>query len=198
MSRGRPSASALAAGWLVALGTGLIAFAGPAHADLTTDEADCQGQVAITGDDGTDTTITQDTDRATVDPAGTYVGGGSIYGGTRSEERSYSGGAKIDLPAPLPDYGPDSWSWSDEDSTTYATQEAKTGDYDLPDFVPRGFYVPLIATHAEEGETVCVYEGEIKVEGSFTDSPVSLGALGATVVFGVLATTAGIARKKGV
>lgn len=198
MSRRKLSASILAAGWLVATGTGLLVLAGPAHADLTTDKADCQGQVAITGDDGTDTTITQDTDQATVDPAGTYVGGGSIYGGSRSEERSYSGGVKIDLPAPLPDYGPSSWSWSNDSSTTYATQEAKTGDYDLPDFVPRGFYVPLVGTHAEEGETVCVYEGEIKVEGSFTDSPVSLGALGATVVFGVLATTAGIARKKGV
>ena len=45
---------------------------------------------------------------------------------------------------------------------------------------------------------VCVYEGEIKVDGNWTDSPVSIGAVVGTVVFGVIATMAGIARKKGV
>ena len=198
MSRRQLSASVLAAGWLVAAGAGFLALAGPAHADLTTDEADCQGQVVGTGDDGTDTTITQDSDQATVDAAGAYSGTGSIYGGQGTEERAYDGAVKIDLPAPLPDYGPASWGWSNDSSTTYATSSPKTGDYDLPDFVPRGFYVPLVGTHAEKGDTVCVFEGEVKVEGSFTDSPVSLGALGATVVFGVLATMAGIARKEGV
>ena len=202
MSRRQPSArvtaSVLAAGWLVATGAGVLALAGPAHADLTTDEADCQGAVVVTGDDGTDATITQDTDQATVDPAGSYSGVGSIYGGQGTEARAYEGSVKIDLPAPLPDYGPDSWTWSNDDSTTYATSSPKTGDYDLPDFVPRGFYVPLVGTHAEKGETVCVYEGEIKVDGSFTDSPISLGAAAATVLFGILATTAGIARRKGV
>lgn len=196
--RSRVRRHALAGGWLVAAGVGLFAFAGPAHADLTTDEADCQGAVVITGDEGTVTTITQDTDQATVDPAGSYSGVGSIYGGQGTEERAYDGAVKIDLPAPLPDYGPESWSWSNDDGTTYATDSPKTGDYDLPGFVPRGFYVPLIGAHAEKGETVCVYEGEIKVEGSFADSPISLGAAAATLLFGVLATTAGVARKKGV
>lgn len=184
-------------GWLLVLGLG--ALAAPAYAalaaGLTTDSAQCRGELVVTGDDGTTTTITQDTDRATVDPSGSYSGTGSINGGKGAKERSYSGALKIDLPAPLPDYGPGSWSWSDDASKTYATKEPKTGDYDLPDFVPRGFYVPLVATHAEDGEQVCVYEGEIKVAGSFTDSPISLGAAAGTVLFGALATAAGLARK---
>jgi hypothetical protein len=188
------TAPVLAAG--LVLGAAALVVAGPAYAGLTTDDASCQGQVEITGDDGTDVTITQDTDKATVDPAGSYSGTGSINGGQGSGERSFSGAVKIDLPAPLPDYGPGSWSWSDDSSSTYATQDPKAGDYDLPGFVPRGFYVPLVATHAEEGETVCVYEGEIKVAGSFTDSPVSIGAAAGTVLFGVVASTAGIARKR--
>lgn len=181
---------------MVSTAVGFLALASPAHADLTTDSADCQGAVVVTGEDGkTTTTITQDTDKATVDAKGSYEGVGSIYGGSRTEERSYSGGAKIDLPAPLPDYGPSSWQWSNDSSTTYATENPKNGDYDLPSFVPRGFYVPLIATHAEEGTTVCVYEGEIKVDGKFTDSPISLGFAAATVVFGALATMAGLKKK---
>jgi hypothetical protein len=198
MSRGQLSAALLAAGWTVATAVGFLALASPAHADLTTDSADCQGAVVVTGDDGSVTTITQDTDQATVEAKGSYEGIGSIYGGSRSEARSFSGAAEIDLPAPLPDYGPSDWGWTDDSSTTYATENPKRGDYDLPSWVPRGFYVPLIATHAEEGETVCVYEGEIKVDGSFTDSPVSIGFAAATVVFGALATMAGVARKKGV
>jgi len=186
----------LAAWSLLALGA--LALAGPAYAELTTDSADCQGEVVITGDDGTDVTLTQDTEKATVDPSGSYSGTGSIYGGQGTEERAFEGAVKIDLPDPLPDYGPSSWTWSDDDSTTYATTDPKTGDYDLPSFVPRGFYVPLVATHAEKGETVCVFEGELQVEGSFTDSPVSIGAAAATVLFGALATMAGLARKKGV
>jgi hypothetical protein len=185
----------LAAG--LALGAAALVLAAPAYAGLTTDDASCQGQVEIRGDDGVDVTITQDTDKATVDAAGSYSGTGSINGGQGTEERSFSGAVKIDLPAPLPDYGPGSWSWSEDSSSTYATTDPKTGDYDLPGFVPRGFYVPLVATHAEKGETVCVYEGEIKVAGSFTDSPISLGAAAATLLFGAVATTAGIARKQG-
>ncbi len=188
----------LAAGWLLTLGVGALLLAGPAHAELTTDDADCQGEVVVTGEGGTDTTLTQETKQATVDEAGAYSGTGSINGGQGAGERSYSGAVKIDLPAPLPDYGPGSWSWSSESSSTYATTDPKTGDYDLPSFVPRGFYVPLVATHDEEGETVCVFEGEIKVAGKFTDSPISLGAAGATLVFGVMATMAGIARKRGI
>jgi hypothetical protein len=189
------SSSVLAAGWLLATTVAFLALADPAHADLTTDEADCQGAVVVTGDDGSTTTITQDTDKATVEAKGSYEGVGSIYGGAKSDERSYSGAAKIDLPAPLPDYGPSSWSWSNDSSTTYATEHPKTGDYDLPGYVPRGFYVPLIATHSEDGDTVCVYEGEIKVDGTFTDSPISIGFLAATVVFGGLATMAGVKKK---
>jgi hypothetical protein len=188
----------VAAGWLLALGACALAVAGPAYAELTTDSAACQGAVVVTGEDGTDLTITQDTDKATVDRTGSYSGTGSINGGQGSDERSFSGAVKIDLPAPLPDYGPGSWSWSDDSSSTYATQDPKSGDYDLPSYVPRGFYVPLIGTHAENGDTVCVYEGEVKVAGSFADSPISLGAAGATLVFGVMATMAGIARKTGV
>ncbi len=185
----------LALGWLVAAAIGVLALGVPAHAELTTDNADCQGEVVVTGDDGTVTTITQDTERATVDPSGTYSGTGSINGGKGKKERAYAGALKIDLPAPLPDYGPGSWAWSSDASSTYATSSPKTGDYDLPDFVPRGFYVPLVATHAEEGTTVCEYAGEIKVAGSFTDSPISLGIAGGTLLFGALATFAGVARK---
>ena len=196
MGRRQLSSSVLVAGWLVATAVAFLALASPAHADLTTDEADCQGAVVVTGEDGeTTTTITQDTDKATVDAKGSYEGVGSIYGGSKSEKRSYSGAAKIDLPAPLPDYGPDSWAWSSDSSTTYATENPKTGDYDLPSFVPRGFYVPLIATHSEEGEQVCVYEGQIKVDGKFTDSPISIGFAVATVLFGGLATMAGLKKK---
>ena len=198
MSRRKISASVLATGWLLAAGGGVLVLAGPAHADLTKDTAECQGEVVVTGDNGTDTTITQDTDQATVDRAGSYSGTGSIYGGQGSEERAYAGSVKIDLPAPIPDYGPESWSWSNDNGTTYATSSPKTGDYDLPDAVPRGFYVPLVGVHIEKGEVVCVYEGEIKVDGNWTDSPVSIGAAVGTVVFGVIATMAGIARKKGV
>ncbi len=187
--------SVLAAGWLVACGVGAVALVAPAWAGLTTDSASCQGELVVTGDDGTVTTITQDTDRATVDPTGSYSGTGSINGGKGKKERAYSGSLKIDLPAPLPDYGPGSWSWSDDASKTYATTSPKKGDYDLPGFVPRGFYVPLVATHAEDGTTVCVYDGEIKVAGSFTDSPISLGAAAGTLVFGALATFAGLTRK---
>lgn len=182
-------------GCLLASAVGTLALAVPALAGLTTDAASCQGEVVVTGDDGTEVTITQDTDRATVDPTGTYSGTGSIYGGKGKKERSFSGSVKIDLPAPLPDYGPGSWTWSSDASKTYATTTPKTGDYDLPDFVPRGFYVPLVATHAEEGTTVCAYEGEIKLAGSFTDSPISLGAVAGTLLFGVMTTVAGIARK---
>ena len=188
----------LAAGWLVALGAGVLAVAAPAYAELTTDSASCQGQVVINGEDGTDTTITQDTEKATVDPAGSYSGTGSINGGKGKKKRAFAGAVKIDLPAPLPDYGPSSWSWSSDSSRKYATTEPKAGDYDLPSYVPRGFYVPLVATHDEEGDTVCVFEGELKLEGSFTDSPVSLGAAAGTVLFGALATMAGLARKKGI
>jgi hypothetical protein len=188
----------LAAGLLIALGAAAVAIAGPAYAELTTDSADCQGEVVITGDDGTDTTLTQDTEKVTVDAVGSYSGTGSINGGQGGEERSYSGALKIDLPAPVPDYGPGSWSWSDDASSTYATTNPKKGDYDLPSYVPRGFYVPLVATHDEEGKTVCVFEGEIKVAGDFTDSPISIGAAVATVVFGILTTMAGVARKRGV
>lgn len=188
----------LAAGWLVALGVAAVAIGAPAYAELTTDSASCQGEVVITGDDGTDTTITQDTEKATVDPAGSYSGTGSINGGKGKKERAFAGAVKVDLPAPLPDYGPKSWSWSSDASKTYATTDPKTGDYDLPSYVPRGFYVPLVATHAEAGDTVCVFEGELQVKGSFTDSPVSLGAAAGTVLFGVLATMAGLARKEGI
>jgi hypothetical protein len=188
----------LAAGLLVAFAAGALALAGAAYAELTTDSADCQGQVVIKGDDDTDTTITQDTKKATVDPAGSYSGTGSIYGGKGKKKRSFEGAVKIDLPDPLPDYGPDSWAWSSDNGRTYATKEPKTGDYDLPSFVPRGFYVPLVATHAEEGKTVCVYEGEIKVAGTFIDSPVSLAAAAGTVLFGALATMAGVPRKGGI
>lgn len=184
-----------AAAWLLALGAGTLVIAAPAYAELTTDAAQCQGEVVITGDDGTDTTITQDTEKATVDPAGSYSGTGSINGGKGKKERSFAGAVKIDLPAPLPDYGPESWSWSSDASRTYATTEPKTGEYDLPDYVPRGFYVPLVATHAEQGSTVCVFEGELQVAGSFTDSPVSIGAAVGTLVFGALATFAGVTRK---
>ena len=52
-----------AAAWLVALGAGALVIAAPAYAELTTDAAQCQGEVVITGDDGTDTTITQDTEQ---------------------------------------------------------------------------------------------------------------------------------------
>ena len=186
---------ARAAAWLLALGGAGLVIAAPAYAELTTDAAQCQGEVVITGDDGTDTTITQDTEKATVDPAGSYSGTGSINGGKGKKERSFAGAVKIDLPAPLPDYGPESWSWSSDASRTYATTEPKTGEYDLPDYVPRGFYVPLVATHAEQGSTVCVFEGELQVAGSFTDSPVSIGAAVGTVVFGALATFAGVTRK---
>ena len=133
------------------------ALAGPAYAELTTDRASCQGEVVITGDDGTDTTLTQDTEKVTVDPAGSYSGTGSINGGQGAEERSFDGAVKIDLPDPLPDYGPGSWAWSDDSSSTYASTDPKAGDYDLPSYVPRGFYVPLIAEHAEEGDDgVCL------------------------------------------
>ena len=44
---------------------------------------------------------------------------------------------------------------------------------------------------------MCVFEGEIKVAGSFTDSPISLGVAAATVLFGVLATTAGHRPEEG-
>ncbi len=185
-----------AAGSLIALGA--LALAGPAYAELTTDSADCQGEVVITGDDGTDTTITQDSTKATVDRTGAYSGTGSINGGKGKGKRSFAGAVKIDLPDPLPDYGPKSWTWSSDSSKKYATTKPKADDYDLPSFVPRGFYVPLVATHDEKGKTVCVFEGEIKVEGSFTDSPISLGAAGGTVLFGVMATMAGLARKEGV
>lgn len=182
-------------GCLGVLALGTLAIAVPAYAGLTTDAASCRGEIVVTGDDGTVTTITQDTDQATVDPSGSYSGTGSINGGKGKKERSYAGSLKIDLPAPLPDYGPGSWSWSSDASKTYATKEPKTGDYDLPGFVPRGFYVPLVATHDEEGKTVCAYEGEIKVAGSFTDSPISLAAAAGTLLFGALATVAGLARK---
>ena len=198
MRRSVTTVPVLAAAWLVALGAAALAIAGPAYAGLTTDSASCQGEVVIKGDDGTDTTITQDTDRATVDRAGTYSGTGSIKSGKGTKERPFDGAVKIDLPAPLPDYGPSSWSWSSDASTTYATTEPKAGDYDLPSFVPRGFYVPLVATHAEEGTTVCVFEGEIKVEGSFTDSPVSIGVAAATLVLGAVASMAGVPRKEGI
>jgi hypothetical protein len=194
MRRPRTRVQLLAAGGILALGA--VTIAGPAFADLTTDTADCQGQVVVTGDDGTDVTLTQDTEKATVDPSGSYSGTGSIYGGSGNGSRSFSGAVKIDLPAPLPDYGPGSWTWSDDSSDEYATSDPKTGDYDLPGFVPRGFYVPLVATHQEKGSTVCVYKGEIKVAGSFSDSPISIGAAVATVVFGALATWAGVRRKK--
>ncbi|GAA1133329.1 hypothetical protein [Nocardioides aquiterrae] len=191
-TRFRP-APALAA--IAALGIVSLALAFPAYAGLTLDSADCQGEIMVNGDDGTDTTITQDTDRATVDPSGSYSGTGSINGGKGHKKRSYSGSLEIDLPAPLPDYGPSSWSWSDDASRTYATTEPKTGTYDLPGFVPRGFYVPLVATHAENGEKVCAYAGEIKVSGSFADSPVSLAAAAGTLLFGALATLAGVSRR---
>lgn len=184
-----------ALGWLGAGVVGAVALGVPAHAELTTDTASCQGELVVTGDDGTITTITQDTERATVDRSGSYSGTGSINGGEGKQERAYSGSLEIDLPAPLPDYGPGSWAWSSDASSTYATTSPKTGDYDLPDLVPRGFYVPLVATHAEEGTTVCAYAGEIKVAGSFTDSPISLGAAAGTLLFGALATVAGLARK---
>ena len=186
---------AVAAG-LVAFGAGAFVLAGPAFGELTTDDAQCQGQIVITGDDGTNTTITQDTKQATVDPSGTYSGTGSVYGGKGKKARSFEGAVKIDLWGPL-DYGPSSWTWSSDSSKKYATTEPKTGDYDLPDSVPRGFYVPLVAEHAEKGTVVCVYEGEIQVEGSFTDSPISIAAAAGTLVFGALATMAGIARKEG-
>lgn len=189
--------SVMAAGWLFATGVAMVALAAPAHADLTTDTANCQGTVVVTGED-TNTTLTQDTNQATVDATGSYSGTGSVYGGQGSEERSYSGAAKIDLPPPLPDFGPSEWTWANDASSTYATTEPKTGTYDLPGFIPRGFYVPLVATHAEKGTVVCAYEGEIKVAGSFTDSPISIGAAIGTIVFGGLATASGLARKKGV
>ena len=85
-----------------------------------------RAQVVITGDDGTDTTITQDTDQATVDPVGgpTRAPGASTAGSGK-EERSFAGSVKIDLPAPLPDYGPGSWAWSSDASKTYATTDAE-------------------------------------------------------------------------
>ena len=84
MSRRKISASVLATGWLLAAGGGVLVLAGPAHADLTTDTADCQGEVVVTGDNGTDTTITQDTDQATVDrPARTPGPGASTAGRAR-------------------------------------------------------------------------------------------------------------------
>ena len=196
MRRRHTTVPLLAVGWLMALGGGVLAVAAPAFAELTTDSAQCQGQAVVTGDDGTDVTLTQDTKKATVDRSGSYSGVGSVYGGQGTEERSFSGAVKIDLPAPLPDYGPGSWAWSDDSSSTYATTDPKTGDYDLPSYVPRGFYVPLVATHAEKGTTVCVFKGQIKVSGSFTDSPISIGAAAGTVLFGVMATMAGVARKK--
>lgn len=100
----------LALGWLVAFGVGTVALAVPAYAGLaaglTTDSASCRGELVVTGDDGTLTTITQDTDRATVDPSGTYSGTGSINGGKGKKERAYSGSLKIDLPA-----SPTAWCW---------------------------------------------------------------------------------------
>jgi hypothetical protein len=190
-------APVLAAAWLIVLGAAALAIGAPAYAELTTDSASCQGEVVIKGDDGTDTTITQDTKKATVDPTGSYSGTGSINGGKGKKKRSFDGAVKIDLPAPLPDYGPGSWTWSSNSSKKYASTEPKTGDYDLPSYMPRGFYVPLVATHAESGKTVCVYEGKIKLEGSFTDSPVSIGAAAGTLVLGAVATMAGIPSKKG-
>jgi hypothetical protein len=189
-----------AAGWLVALGLGasILALASPAGADLTTDSADCRGEVVVTGDAGTNTTITQSSTQVTVDAQGSYSGTGSVFGGGEGEERSYAGAVKIDLPAPFPDYGPAQWAWSNDASKKYASEDPKSGSYDLPSFVPRGFYVPLIGTHAENGDTVCVFEGEVKVSGSFTDSPISIGAAVGTLIFGGMATAAGLARKEGV
>jgi hypothetical protein len=197
MRRHHAPALVLAASWLVAVGAAALAIAAPAYAELTTDSASCQGTVVIKGDDGTDTTITQDTRKATVDPAGSYSGTGSIYGGKGKKKRSFEGAVKIDLPAPFPDYGPGSWAWSGSSSRKYATTDPKTGDYDLPSYMPRGFYVPLVATHSEQGKTVCVYEGRIKLEGSFTDSPLSIGAAIGTLLLGGLATLAGLPGKEG-
>lgn len=193
--------SLAACGWLVAFtigGLGLaVVLAGPANAELTTDTAQCQGEVVVSGDDGTDTTITQSSTQVTVDDKASYSGTGSVFGGGEGEERAYAGAVKIDLPAPLPDYGPEQWAWSNDASTKYESEDPKTGTYDLPGFVPRGFYVPLIATHSEQGSTVCVFEGDLQVAGSFTDSPISIGAAVGTLVFGGLATVAGLARKEG-
>jgi hypothetical protein len=172
-----------------------LLFAAPAAADLSTDLAQCQGQVVITGDEGTLVNVNQDTDKFTVDPSGSYVGVGSVFGGGKGKARSYTGAVVIDLPAPFPDYGPGSWGWSGT-SKTYSSENPKVGDYSVPDWVPRGFYVPLVATHTDDGKLVCVYEGQIKlIGGGLLSSPIGIGSLVLAIVTGLATLLAGVPKK---
>lgn len=190
-----PTRRAMFVGSLISMCGASLLFATPANADMTTDLADCQGQVSITGDDGTLVTVNQDTDKFAVDPSGSYVGLGSVFGGGKGKERAYSGKVVIDLPAPFSDYGPGSWGWSGN-SRTYSTENPKTGDYSVPDWVPRGFYVPLVATHTDDGKLVCVYEGQIKlIGGGLLSSPIGIGSLVLAIVTGMATLFAGVPKK---
>jgi hypothetical protein len=139
----------------------LLVFAGPAAADLS---GPC---TAI----GTFVKSRVEVDAKTakgaveVEPEDTVEYTGAILGAT--PPRKVSGEIKVDLPFPLPDFEPG--TWSDDDAAEI--DKTDTYSYDLPTIAPRGYEVEVTGFHRDAGLPTCRGSVTLKVKGGFFSSP---------------------------
>jgi hypothetical protein len=90
---------------------------------------------------------------------------GAVLGAT--PPRKVSGAIKVDLPFPLPDFEPG--TWSDDDAAEI--DKTDTYSYDLPLIAPRGYEVEVSGFHKDAGLPACRGSVTLKVKGGFFSSP---------------------------
>jgi hypothetical protein len=164
----------------------LVLFAGPAGAELS-------GPCAASG--------TFEEGRLTVDPK-TNDGpveipvedeirySAAVFGTADIPPRKISGGIKVDLPFPLPDYRPG--TWSDRDAGKTATSGRYT--YDVPEIALRGIDIEVTGFHDDSELGACEGSVTVRLEGGFFDSVTGPMSLGFTVIAAAGVLRAAVAR----
>lgn len=148
---------------LLALGAGgvLMVLAAPAAADLS---GPCEASGTFRK---SDVTVNAKTAEGTIEiePKDTVEYTGTVVGAT--PPRKTSGEVKVDLPFPLPDFTPG--TWSDDDSAE--TEKSDTYDYDIPAIAPKGYDVEVSGFHQDAGLPRCEGSVTLRVKGGFFSSP---------------------------
>jgi hypothetical protein len=117
----------------------------------------------------------------------------AVFGTGDVPPRRISGEIKVDLPFPLPDYTPG--TWSDRDAVKTATSGRYT--YDVPEIAFRGIDIEVTGFHDDSELGDCKGSVTVRLEGGFFDSVSGPLSLGITVIMAAGVVRAAIARPAG-